>query len=126
MFDYFPNRRSNRSDNTCEALRLQLQIIAKRAGFSSIVLGDDIGLVVASAGNKSISDYLAAVAPELTSGGKAWHGRLPTNKGEVLLHIAPIRFDDSYLYLSALEGSGNSIIKELFIGGRGVVRILNN
>ena len=126
MFDYFPNRRAERSDNMYDALTLQLKATAKRAGFSSIVLADETGLVVASAGNKSVSEYLAAMSPGLAAGSKTWNGKLLTNKGKVPLSIAPIRFGDTFLYLSATEGMKRAISRELFLGGRGVVRILNN
>lgn len=126
MFDFFPNRRSQRSNNKHDALTFQLKATAKRAGFSSLVLGDDEGLVVVGTGNKSLNEYLASVAPGLTSGEKAWHGSLPTDKGRVLMHVAPIKVEDKCLYLSATEGLSGSIVKELFNGGRGIARILAN
>ncbi|MDJ0765005.1 MAG: hypothetical protein QNJ97_18630 [Myxococcota bacterium] len=126
MPDLLTNRRMERSDRISDALAFQLKASAKRAGFSSLVLADDAGLVVASAGNRALSEYLAAISPKLAAGLKTWHGRVYTNRGRVRLSVAPIRFDNSLLYLSATEGSGTAIPRELFCSGRGVVRILSN
>ncbi len=124
MSDYFPDRRTSRSSRIHEALELQLKASARRAGFSSIVLADDVGLVVAAAGNKSLSEHLAAISPGLASNMKTYHGRVLTNRGRVRLSVAPMKFENSCLYLSATEGTGPAIPKELFTSGLGVVRIL--
>ncbi|MCP4604244.1 MAG: hypothetical protein GY847_27600 [Proteobacteria bacterium] len=124
MIDYFSDRRIKRSDRIHEALEMQLKASAERARFSSIVLADDAGFVVACAGNQTISEHLAAMSPKLASGLKTWHGKVLTNRGRVRLSVAPMRFDDSFLYLSATEGVGSEIPRELFTSGRGVVRIL--
>ena len=124
MADVFPNRRFQRSSRTHEALHLQLAASAKRARFSSFVLSDDLGLVIASYGNPTVSEHIAALSPKLAAGNKTWHGKLKTNLGEVLLSVAPIKYDDTTLFLSATEGMGPVIPKELFNSGKGVLRIL--
>lgn len=118
------NRRKERSTCIYEALHLQLAASAKRARFSSMVLSDDLGLVVASYGNPKVSEHIAALSPKLAMGHKTWHGRLKTNRGDVLLSVAPIRYNDTTLYLSATEGTGAVVPKELFTSGQGVLRIL--
>ena len=125
MAQAFPNRRSRRSNRIHEALHLQLAASAKRARFSSFVLSDDLGLVVAAYGNPSVGEHLAALSPKLSSGLKTWHGKLRTNHGDVLLSVAPFRYEDTTLYLSATEGKGSVIPKELFQSGRGILRILS-
>jgi hypothetical protein len=119
-----PKRRDTRSDRVHEALKLQLMASARRAGFSSLVLADDQGLVVASIGNKAVSEHLAAISPGLASGMKTWHGKVLTNRGRVRLSVAPLRFEDSLLYLAATEGTASDISRELFTSGRGALRIL--
>ncbi|MCP4675197.1 MAG: hypothetical protein GY854_06755 [Deltaproteobacteria bacterium] len=126
MHDYFPERRTSRSDSVHEALLLQLKASARRAGFSSLVLADDQGLVIACAGNQTIGEYLAALSPGLTPEFKTWHGKVLTNRGRVRLSIAPIKFEDSHIYIAATEGASSQIHKELFTSGLGAVRILMN
>ena len=126
MLSHFPDRRGQRSELIYQALQYQLGASARRAKFSSLVLADDAGLVVSSTGNKAISEHLAAISPELTKNMRAWHGKISTNRGKVLLSVAPVRFESSLLYLSATEGLCKAIPKELFRSGLGVVRILSN
>ncbi len=120
-----PNRRVKRSDNIQEALNLQLTATAKRANFGSLVLADDRGLLVASTTKKKVSEQMAALSPKLAPGLNTWHGRVHTNAGKLRLSIAPFRFGEGLLYLSALGGVSSSISRELFMSGLGVSRILN-
>ncbi len=119
-------RRSKRSEILYEALALQLGASAKRARFSSLVLADDAGLVVQSAGNEAISEHLAAISPGLAKMMMPWHGKVTTNRGEVRLTIAPFKNDGNPMYLCATEGLPDKIPKELFKTGLGIVRILSN
>lgn len=124
MFDLVPNRRVKRSDDVKEALELQLVASKERARFSSIVLSDDAGLVIALAGNRAVGEQIAAYSPLLVGNSKTWHGTMRTNRGPVRVSVAPVRYKGSHLYLSATEGTGSEIPKELFTSGRGVLRIL--
>ncbi len=126
MDDNLPERRTSRSDSIHGALLLQLKASARRAGFSSLVLADDQGLVIACAGNQTIGEYMAALSPGLTMNFKTWHGKVLTNRGRVRLSIAPIKFEESHIYIAATEGSSKEIHKELFASGLGAVRILLN
>ncbi len=119
-----PNRRISRSNDVHEALRLQLAASARRARFSAFVLADELGTVIASTGDHNIGAEMAAVSPLLAPGIKPWHGTVPSNKGAVSLSIAPIKFDDAKLYLSAADGRRRDITRELFTSGQGVTRIL--
>lgn len=119
-----PNRRIRRSDDVHEALRLQLAASAQRARFSAFVLADELGTVIAATGDNNIGEEMAAVSPILAPGIKPWHGTVPSNKGDVSLSIAPIKLDDSKLYLTAADGRRGDITRELFTSGRGVTRIL--
>ena len=118
------NRRVNRSNDAQIALSFQLAATAERAQFGAIVLADDLGLVVAAAGKKSMCEQMAAVSPMLASADKAWHGSVKTSKGKVRLSVAPIRIGSMQLYLCASEGEESAVTRELFAGGRGVTRIL--
>ncbi len=118
------NRRLNRSEDIQVALSFQLAATAERAKFESIVLADDLGLVVAAAGRKSMCEQMAAVSPMLASNKRSWHGSVKTNKGQVRLSIAPVSVGKMKLYLCACNGDEAGITRELFNGGQGISRIL--
>lgn len=58
-----PERRRNRSNNTYEAIRLQLEYILNEQGLRNFVLGDSRGLVLSFAGRSDDAHALAAFAP---------------------------------------------------------------
>lgn len=58
-------RRQRRSSQAGQAIMLQLESIFEREGLRNFTLGDGRGLVIASAGQLSESDVLAAYAPLL-------------------------------------------------------------
>jgi hypothetical protein len=120
-----PNRRIRRSDNVTKALSLQLKAAAERANFDSIVLGDDLGMVVAEAGKRKRNEQLAALSPILSPAFVSWRGQVKTRRGNVLVSIAPMQIGNSRLYLTATGGDTNAISRELFKSGLGVARILS-
>jgi hypothetical protein len=124
MKSFQTNRRINRSNDTQIALSFQLVATAKRAKFGSIVLADDLGMVVAAAGPKNMCEQMAAVSPMLAAESKTWHGSVKTRKGRIRLSVAPIRVDSMQLYLCASQGDKALITRELFTGGQGISRIL--
>jgi hypothetical protein len=119
------NRRINRSCDVQTALSFQLSATAERAEFTSIVLADENGLVMASSGNPDVCEHMAALSPILSAKMRLWHGELETNRGKVQMSVAPLRVEGNLLYLAAAEGRKSYITKELFFGGRGVTRILH-
>lgn len=118
------DRRYNRSDNLQQALDLQLAATAKRADFNSIVLADELGLLVACAGDAGFCERLAAISPKLTKPGHVWHGSIKTKKSSVRVNVAPISWGDDTLYVAATKGEKARIPLEMFKAGRGVIRIL--
>lgn len=119
------NRRVRRSKNAKEALELQLAAAADRAGFSTMVFADEVGLVIAAHGSPAIGEQLAAISPVLAPDMHVWHGTVQTTKGVVRLTVAPFRLGESVLYVSATEGRPSAISRELFMSGRGATRILS-
>jgi hypothetical protein len=119
------NKRVDRSKNVMEALSLQLQSAARRASFDSIALVDDLGLVLAEAGNSKRNEELAALSPVLAPELVSWRGQVKTNQGKVRVSIAPMRIGDSRLYITASGGDAKSVSRELFKSGLGVARILS-
>ena len=119
------NRRKNRSNDVQVALSFQLAATARRAKFSSIVLADELGMVISAFGHKETCEKMAAYAPILTNRSKTFHGSVRAQRGEeVRLSVAPLTLHASTLYLCAAEGDIEDITRELFTGGRGISRIL--
>jgi hypothetical protein len=118
-------RRRNRSNEPTEALKLQLMASAMRAGFSSLALAEEHGLIVASAGEPSESEEVAALSPQFAGGCELWHGTVATESGEKLLTIASVRSAAGPLFLTAVGGKRREIVPELVRSGQGVCRILS-
>ena len=68
MFDPKLERRQARSENTQLALTRLLEAARRSAELEALVLGDELGLLVAGAGAADLCDELAAVAPLFGSG----------------------------------------------------------
>jgi hypothetical protein len=119
------NLRVERSDDVMEALSLQLRTAAGRASFDSLVLGDDLGMVLAEAGNSKRNEELAALSPVLAPELVSWRGRVKTKNGKVRVSIAPMRIGNSRFYLTATGGDVKAVSRELFKSGLGVARILS-
>jgi hypothetical protein len=117
------NRRINRSEDIQVALSFQLAATAKKAKFGSIVLADDLGLVVAAAGRKSTCEQMAAVSPMLVAkeGGPC---TIKNTKGSILLSVEPVHMGCMQLYLCASEGEESAATHELHVGVQGITRIL--
>ncbi len=117
-------RRVNRSNQPFAALRYQLAASARRAHFSSMVLGEELGLVVADAGDAHVCEEVAALAPHIAAGRELWHGRIVTTSGQKTVTIAAVRSPHGRLYLSGVGGSRSGIVTEIERSRRGVCRIL--
>jgi hypothetical protein len=117
-------RRRNRSNQLSTALRYQLNASASRARFSSMVLAEDQGLVVANSGNDSESEEIAALSPQIANNCDLWHGRVATSFGERTVTIAAVASPHGRLFLSGVGGNRASIISELRQSSKGVCRIL--
>ncbi|MCK9462358.1 MAG: hypothetical protein M0R80_22260 [Proteobacteria bacterium] len=117
-------RRLRRSDDTLEALALQLEATAERAACTALVLTQRDGLPLAEVGEDAAAEEIAAFAPTLVRNGRLWHGAIPTTAGERLVTVAPLPTGDGTLYLCAVGGLVCVLGPELALGGRGVARIL--
>ena len=118
------DHRVERSDDITEALSLQLKAAAERANFDSIVLGDDLGMVLAEAGDSIDNEELAALSPILVPDLVSWRGQVQTENGKKRVSIAPMRVGNSRFYLTATGGDAKNVSRELFKSGLGVARIL--
>jgi hypothetical protein len=119
------DRRIRRSDETTEALTLQLAATATRAACTAVVLSEKDGLAVAEVGDDGSTEEIAAMAPMLARDGRRWHGTVHTSWGDRLVTITPMPSAHGALYLCAVGGQICTLGAELISGGRGVLRILS-
>ena len=117
-------RRRNRSQEVWRALELQLTASVDRAKFDALVLAEEGGLVVATAGMATDPDEIAALAATVIDGCELWHGTVHTAGGAESMTIARIRAASGQLFLAAVGGRNATIIDELRRSGDGVRRIL--
>ncbi len=117
-------RRINRSEDVQVALAFQLAASQERASFSSIALSDELGTVIAAAGDKLVCEHMAAMSPIVVTDQKTWRGAVTTEAGEVRAYVKPVVIGACTLYISAAEGKRFAINRELNTSGRGVTRIL--
>ncbi|MBW2534940.1 MAG: hypothetical protein JRI55_25835 [Deltaproteobacteria bacterium] len=117
-------RRKKRSEIVREALENQLEASATRAGFGSMVLADEQGLIVAAHKPTEELEEVAAISTGLTHAKQLWQGTVRTAFGGLRISVAKVQADFGYLYLCATGGLTSSVEKELVVSGRGVCRIL--
>jgi hypothetical protein len=115
------DRRVQRSPESPLALRFQLEATKARAGLEAVVLANDEGLPLASAGDGAICQELAAVAPFL---GRGHFGLpLPPMLRGAEVAVRPMLVHGMPIYLATV---GGSVARDalLVTSLRGVERIL--
>jgi hypothetical protein len=117
-------RRVNRSEDVQVALSFQLAASQERARFSSIALSDELGTVIAAAGDKCVCEHMAAFSPIVAADNKIWRGSVDTQEGNVRAYVKPVTVGKCTLYLSAADGKRLSVNRELKTSSKGVTRIL--
>jgi len=118
-------RRQKRSVNVHQALELQLNATAERAGFDSVILTEDQGIPVAGAGNVNECEEYAALAPQLVPGNQLWQGKIAIDNGpQKEVTVAPLHTEIGDLYVCAVGGDSEKVMAELLLSCRGVNRIL--
>lgn len=118
-------RRQNRSQDLSEALGLQLASSATRAKFSALVLAEEMGLLIAGAGDAGELEEIAALAPLLAGQSRYWQGRVETEAGLRMVSVTRVDTALGVFYLSGVEGKIPAIWAELRHGSRGVARIVS-
>jgi hypothetical protein len=136
-----PERRKRRSQDTLEALRLQLDACRQDAELEALVLGDEDGLCLACAGDPTYQEVAARVVLATRAGAVVGLGR---GGGQALVHhkienfegtvVAPerawnlrmrrFRAAGSWLVLCAVGGGGEPRGREIQRSILGVTRIL--
>ncbi len=119
MFDPKLDRRQARTENTQLALTRLLEAARRSSALEALVLGDELGLLVAGAGAAELCDELAAVAPLFGSGNA--HSPAISAHGGRGTEVRRLAIDGCEMFLS---GRGPGL--ESALGGveRGCHRIL--
>lgn len=115
------NRRRHRSPVTREALSLQLESACARYDFDAMVLADDDGQVVASAGR--LPAYAVAGAP-VAPGGRETVSLRALATGDAPVTWSSIESERLRARLFVLARPGRKVIHGLEHATRGVERIL--
>lgn len=125
MLDFNSEKRKKRSNVAQLAIQFQLESVAKKAKFSSVVLADELGLVMEAVGDSSFADEMAAISPGILKKKGAWRGKILTSSGKIMkLTFAAVNSIWGSLFLCAAGGDDSIALDELNLGGLGVVRIL--
>ena len=118
------DQRKNRSDQTGEALELQLKASAVRLDAELFVLADDAGLMIAGSRPDEQSEEVAALCPHLATTGRLWSGRLRWKTRSHHLTITPFRAGSFLLYLCHMGTRHPKLSTVLSSTRKGVLRIL--
>jgi hypothetical protein len=119
----FEERRVRRSSSRDLALGFQLEHVRDRARLEALVLADDDGLVVASAGDAAVCREVAAHAPLLARSILGVDLPPLLRGAEVAIRVVEVHGQPLYL---ASVGGGVARDALLAHSARGVHRILNS
>lgn len=119
------DRRRNRSSFYKRAIELQLQAVADCGNFDSLVLADELGMVVAATGDRDRAEYLAAILPRLMDGKDVWQGEVSNRKERLEVSVAQVDVEYGSFYLTAVGEWKSDTLQDLAYTGQGIRRILN-
>lgn len=113
------DRRRNRSDNTYQALRHQLEACRQRAGLEGMVLTDDSGLPLASAGQTDACDEVAARLAMVGRKVPSFVGVLFSNQESWAVTMRRFTIGAIELFMCAIGGDADprAVEVERSIGG---------
>jgi hypothetical protein len=117
-------RRRNRSNDLAIALGLQLHYSVSRAHFKSLILSEELGLLVAAAGEKDELEELAALAPVLAGDRRYWQGTVKTEAGHEQVTVARVDTEFGTFFLSGVAGRASAVLAEMLQSCEGVARIV--
>jgi hypothetical protein len=127
------DRRERRSSNSAEALRYQLESTLRQGKMAALALTDEVGTLVAFAGDEAVCTELGALAPVVAHGWPADFAPVPVQIANSNAPPRTITKDD--VSVRAIECFGESLFLASLGGGvardallahsaRGVHRIL--
>ena len=112
-----PDRRTRRTSNFTNAVRLLLESIARRFGLRSLVLGDSEGLLVAAFSSSEDPEELAACAPLVA------RNKIRAEYSGMPLTVWPVKTGSGPLTFCAI-GDHRTVAAATLMANRGVRRIL--
>lgn len=115
------DRRVRRSEERQTALRYQLEYTREQGGLEAVVVADDAGLVVGSAGDAGICEELGAYAPLMAC--SVFGMALPPLLRGAEVAIRPMKLNGQPLFLATV-GGGVARDALLMASEKGVSRIL--
>jgi hypothetical protein len=119
-------RRTRRSDRPSEALALQLQSCAERAGLQAVIVSDYDGFLVgASPWSREDSEELAALLPLLARDGRFAGILLGEASIGWAVQVETFKSEDERLFICAVGKIGPGVADEISTAVAGVSRILH-
>ena len=117
-------RRTRRSDNITQALRLQLAACRDAGRLAAMVLADRDGLPLAVVGDlptcEEVAGRMALVGQRVSS----YRGTVRTEDGAWPVHMRRVTVDGAGLLLCAIGGSRSERHRQIVRSSAGVERIL--
>lgn len=117
-------RRHRRSRNTTKALYYQLDACRADANLEAVVLSDEDGLCLASAGDRETCDEIAANLPFVGSKAPDFEGVLFSPRKAWKVGVRRFEVLGTELYLCVAGGRGESRTTQLARSMGGIARIL--
>ena len=117
------SRRKNRSTVVAEALAFQLDAVRAEVGLEAVVVADDQGLCVASAGDPRTCEEIAARLSRLGNKGK-FEGVLLSSAGGWQVCAKKFEAADTTLIACALGKEGEALELPVTRSIEGITRIL--
>ena len=113
-------RRTRRSEDPYRALCLQLECLRLEGELDAVIVATDNGLLVASAGERSVCEALGAIAPLLSTA--SFPGRLPGALEGQRVEVRPMSREGETVYLASVgRSSGEAWLQQSISGVRRIL-----
>ncbi|MGB5694858.1 MAG: hypothetical protein WBM46_04325 [Polyangiales bacterium] len=113
-------RRTRRSQDPYRALCLQLECSRLEGELDAVIVATDNGLLVASAGERSVCEALGAIAPLLSTA--SFSGRLPGALEGQRVDVRPMSLEGETVYLASVgRSSGEAWLQQSISGVRRIL-----
>ena len=117
-------RRTRRSDNITQALRLQLAACQLAGRLDGMVLADRDGLPLAQVGERSACEEIAGRMALVGQRVASYRGTIRTEAGAWAVHMRRVTVAGAGLYLCAIGGTRTERQRQIVRSSAGVERIL--
>jgi len=113
-------RRTRRSQDPYRALCLQLECSRLEGELDAVIVATANGLLVASAGERSVCEALGAIAPLLSTA--SFSGRLPGALEGQRVDVRPMSLEGETVYLASVgRSSGEAWLQQSISGVRRIL-----